>query len=183
MAYSYEKSKDTKKKTYSYEKDNMKAQQVKRKPYSYERDLSREEKAKLKRSVKKLSLTWIIVLIFLALGVVGGFFAHKYAFPNDTYQMVAYSNGSIDITIGAEEEHKTYTELGVKCITFGKDISSECTVKYYFRTDLSQEQVEVSKVDETVPGMYYAVYTTTSSKYKTVTLIRNIMVLGEEDNG
>ena len=92
MAYSYEKTKDSKKKTYSYEKDNMKAQQVKRKPYSYERDLAKEEKAKLKRSIKKLSLTWIIVLIFLAIGAVGGFFAHKYAFQNDTYQMIAYSN-------------------------------------------------------------------------------------------
>ena len=116
----------------------------------------------------------------LIIGGVGGFFAHKYAFAGDVYQMVAYENGSTDVYIGSDEDLQTYTELGVKCIAFGKDVSSECTVKYYYRADLTQDQVEVSEVDETKPGIYYAVYSNTSKKYKSVTLIRNIIVLGEE---
>ena len=130
--------------------------------------------------MKKSAISWIVVILFLIIGGVGGFFAHKLAFKNDVYQMVTYANGQADIYIGSEEEFQTYTELGVKCISFGKDVSSECTVKYYYRTDLTEEQVEVTKVDETKPGIYYAVYSNTSKKYKSVTLIRNIIVLGEE---
>lgn len=177
--YSYEKSKanEGKRKPYSYEKS--KANEGKRKPYSYEKDLAREAK-QAARSMKKSAVSWLIVLVILVIGVVGGFFAHKLAFKNDVYQMVAYGNGEVDICIGVDEQYQTYTELGVKCVSFGKDVSSECTVKYYYRTDLTEEQVEVSEVDETKPGIYYAVYSTNSPKYKTVTLIRNIIVLREE---
>lgn len=167
--YFYEKE-QPKKKTYSYEK-----QSTNKKEYSYEKDLKKAAK-----SMKKSAISWIVVILFLIVGGVGGFFAHKLAFKNDVYQMVTYANGQADIYIGSEEEFQTYTELGVKCISFGKDVSSECTVKYYYRTDLTEEQVEVTKVDETKPGIYYAVYSNTSKKYKSVTLIRNIIVLGEE---
>lgn len=175
MDYSYMKAKEVKKKPYSYEKD--KAKEGKRKPYSYEKDLAREAK----KTMKKSPVALIIILVMLVVGLVGGFFAHKYAFASDTFQMNAYSTGEIDICIGADEKYQTYTELGVTCVNFGKDVSKECTVKYYFRADMTADQVEVTKVDEKIPGMYYAVYSTTSSKYKTVTLIRNIVVLGEED--
>ena len=167
--YFYEKE-QPKKKTYSYEKE-----QPRKKEYRYEKDLKQAAK-----SMKKSAVAWIVVLLFLIVGAVGGFFAHKLAFKNDVYQMVTYANGQADVYIGADEEFQTYTELGVKCISFGKDVSNECTVKYYYRTDLTEDQVEVSEVDETKPGIYYAVYSNTSKKYKSVTLIRNIIVLGEE---
>ena len=167
--YFYEKQ-QPKKKTYSYEKE-----QPRKKEYRYEKDLKKATK-----SMKKSAVAWAVVLLFLIVGCVGGFFAHKLAFKNDVYQMVTYANGQADVYIGADEEFQTYTELGVKCISFGKDVSNECTVKYYYRTDLTEDQVEVAKVDETKPGIYYAVYSNTSKKYKSVTLIRNIIVLGEE---
>lgn len=167
--YSYQKQ-QTRKKPYSYEKE-----QPRKKLYSYEKDLQKAAK-----TLNKSAISWIVVVLFLIVGAVGGFFAHKYAFSNDTYYMIAYTNGQTDITIGADEEFQTYTELGVKCVSFGKDCSSECTVKYYYRTDLTENQVEVSEVDETKAGIYYAVYSNNSKKYKTVTLIRNIIVLGEE---
>lgn len=167
--YSYQKE-QPKKKTYSYQKE-----QPRKKEYSYEKDIRRAS-----RAMNKSAVAWFVVILFLIVGAVGGFFAHKYAFAGDTYYMVTYANGQTDITIGADEDYKTYTELGVKCISFGKDCSSECTVKYYYRTDLTEKQVEVEKVDETKAGIYYAVYSNTSKKYKSVTLIRNIIVLGEE---
>ena len=161
---------------YSY----MKAREKSKKQFSIDFDVSKSTKKKIKRSMKKSTVSWLCVIIFLIVGVAGGFFAHKFAFANDVYQMVAYANGEADIYIGADEEYQTYTELGVKCVAFGKDYSKDCTVKYYFRDDLTKEQVEVDEVDETVAGIYYAVYTTPASKYKTVTLIRNIIVLREE---
>ena len=170
MDYSNMKAKQvSKKKTYSYQKEQPK------KTYSYEKDLQ-----KAARSMKKSSISWLVVILFLIIGVVGGFFAHKYAFVNDTYYMVAYADGKTDITIGEDEAYQAYTELGVKCVSFGKDLSGECTVTYYYRSDLTSEKVKVDKVDETIPGMYYAVYSTNASKYKSVTLIRNILVMREE---
>ena len=161
--------------TYSYQKTEI----SKKKKYSYEKDLERLAK----KSYKKLGLGIALAAIFLVVGVLGGFFAMKYAFKNDTFYMLAYENEEVDITIGADEKYTKYYELGAKCISFGKNVSNEVEITYYYRADLSEDKVQVEKVDETKPGMYYAVYTTTASRYKTVTLIRNIYVTGVEDNG
>ena len=172
--YSYMKA--TKKKKYSYEKDLEYAAKHPRKKYSYEKDLERAAK----KSIGKMGLIWIVAVLFVVIGAVGGFFAIKYAFKDDTFAMTAYQNGSIDIVIGEDEEFKTYEELGAKCISFGKNHSSDVTITYYYRADLSEAQVKVDKVDETKAGMYYAVYTTKASRYKSVTLIRNIYVMEVE---
>ena len=180
--YSYERDQERnagKSRKYSYQKDAEYAAKHPRKKYSYERDLERAAK----KGFKKHALIWILVVLFLALGAVGGFFGIKYAFKNDTFEMLAYANGEIDIVIGPDEEVKQYTELGTKCVSFGKDESSKCVVTYYYREDLSQEQTQVDSVDINKAGMYYAVYTTSATRYKSVTLIRNIYVVGAEDNG
>ena len=90
--------------------------------------------------------------------------------------MNTYANGEIDITIGEDGDALTYTELGAKCVAFGKDVSNEIVVKYYYREDITKDQVQVAFVDETKAGMYYAVYTSKASRYKNTTLIRNIYV-------
>ena len=161
--------------TYSYQKTEI----SKKKKYSYEKDLEKLAK----KSHKKLGLGIVLAVIFLVVGVLGGFFAMKYAFKNDTFHMLAYGDGEIDIIIGEDEEYQIYHELGAKCISFGKNVSSDVVITYYYRADLSEDKVQVDEVDETKPGMYYAVYTTKSPRYKTVTLIRNIYVVGVEDNG
>ena len=163
-----------KKRTYSYERD---AAKPRKKKYSYERDLERAAK----KGLSKAGLAWLIVVLALIIGAVGGFFAVKYAFKDDTFAMRTYQNGSIDITIGAEGDAETYTELGARCISFGKYESKNVKVTYYYRADASEEKEKVDKVDETKPGMYYAVYTTKAARYKTVKLIRNIYVLGAEN--
>ncbi len=158
----------------------MKARETSKKRVDIDFSVSKRTKNKIKRSMKKSTISWLAVIMALIVGGLGGFFAHKYAFRNDTFKMLAYSNGEIDICIGSDEEFSTYTEMGVKCIVFGKDMSKDCTIKYYYRADLTEEQVEVDSIDTSTAGMYYAVYTTSTPKYKTVTLIRNIMVMREE---
>lgn len=175
--YSYQKSAEKSAKhpkTYSYEKSANKP----RKKYSYEKDLERAAK----KGLSKAGIGFIIALVvILAVSAVAGFFGVKYFCKNDTFAMTTYSNGQIDITIGANEDVKEYVEMGAKCISFRKDRSAEVEITYYYRADLSETQVQVDEVDETKGGMYYAVYTTKVEKYRKTTLIRNIYVTGVEE--
>jgi len=121
-------------------------------------------------------VSWISILVVLIIAFAGGFFANKLLLSKDTYAMT----GADTIFIGSEEDVKEYTEQGVTCIAFGKDYSKDCTVKYYYRADETEKEIEVNEVDETKAGIYYAIYSSPAKKYESVTLIRNIIVLGEE---
>ena len=145
--------------------------------------VSKKDTQAAKRSLGKLGISWIMVVVFLVVGVLAGWAINKFVFSKDTYFMNTYANGEADITIGKDEDFKTYTELGVKCIAFGKDYSSDCTVEYFFRDDLTNDEIQVDEIDISTPGIYYAVYTCPNFKYSSVTLIRNIIVLGVEDDG
>lgn len=159
---------------------SMKATRAKRN-YDAEVSVSRSNKKKIKKQARKMNL--LIVLPLLVIGLLAGFFGMKFAFKNDGFELVEGKTVDEIMYIGGEGDYEKYTELGVKCISFGKDYSGEVTVEYFYRADLSQTQTKVDGVDETVPGMYYAVYTTTAPRYKKVTLIRNVVVLEVEDNG
>lgn len=175
MDYSYMKA--TKKKKYSYEKDKDSP----RKKYSYEKDREREiaRAEKLaRRGLKKLNI--ILAVVFLAVGLLVGFFGLKFAFSKDTFKLNEGVMTNEIMYVGPDEAYQEYKELGASCISFGKDYSKDVIIKYYYRADLTEEAVEVLEIDETKPGMYYAVYTTKAPRYKSVTLIRNIAVLGEE---
>ena len=164
--------------------NSMKAKQVNSEYKNI--SISRNTQRKAKKAAKKIKANWFIVAFVFIIAVAGGFFAHKYTFKNDVYEMISV-NGTTDIVLGGMENNAVteYEEYGVKCIAFGKDYSKECTVKYYYRNDLTQEEVEVEIEDitTTAPGIYYAVYECPAKKYATVKLIRNIIVLGGEDNG
>ena len=163
-----------KKRVYSYERD---AARPRRKKYSYERDLERATR----KGLSKAGLGWFLAILFLIVGAVGGFFAIKYAFKDDAFAMNTYANGEVDITIGVDGDALVYTEQGASCVSFGKDYSDDVIITYYYRADATKTQEKVDKVDETKAGMYYAVYTTKSARYKSVTLIRNIYVTEVED--
>ncbi len=160
---------------------SMKATKVQKQERDRDVTISRSNQRKIKKTLKKSALMWLIVGLVLVASAIGSFFACKYVFASDTYEMTTYANGEVDIYIGVDEEVQKYEELGVKCIAFGKDYSSECTVKYYYRSDLTEKEVEVAGVDENVSGIYYAVYTSPTMKYGSVQLIRNIIVTGVED--
>ena len=165
--------------------NSMKATKTSKKPYS-NISISRNTQHSAKKVVKKVNANWFVVVLVLIIGAIGGFFANNIIFKNDVYEMVAV-NGETDIVLGGMENDsiKTYTELGVKCIAFGKDLSKDCTVKYYYRNDLTQNEKEVSidEINSSNVGIFYAVYECPSPKYSSVKLIRNIIVLGGEDNG
>ena len=155
----------------------MKAQKSDRKNTDIDFTVSKRNARKATSAMRKSSISWIAVLVVLIIGFAGGFFANKFSFSNDTYAMT----GSDTIYIGSQEDVTEYTEQGVTCIAFGKDYSKDCTVKYYYRADITQTEVEVQEIDETKAGIYYAVYHSPAKKYESVKLIRNIIVLGEEN--
>ncbi|MBQ8451707.1 MAG: hypothetical protein IJ538_02900 [Clostridia bacterium] len=170
--------------------DNMKATKQSKQSLDFSNIFDSSNKKHSKKAVKKLStkmgVSIILIALALVIGLVGGYFGAKFFLKNDTYEMIASSTGTIDVTIGFDEEDgmlTEYVEPGVRCIAFGKDISSECTVTYYFRDDLTKDETLVSGVDENTPGIYYAVYSCPNLKYRNVKLIRNIIVLKEEDDG
>lgn len=159
---------------------SMKATKTK-KNYSGDVSISRSEKKKIKKYSKRLN--WLIIVPVFVVSLALGFFGMKLAFKND---MFALNEGKmIDeiMYVGGDSDYTSYIELGAKCVSFGKDCSSDVETTYYYRKDLSEDAKVVKSVDENTPGMYYAVYTTSASRYKTVTLIRNIVVLEVEDNG
>ena len=159
----------------------MKAQKVSRKKVNTDDvKISKRSSNKMKSSLSKLGISWICVVFALIIGLAGGYLASKLSFTDDTFYMNTYANGKTEIVIGAEGDATTYTEQGVTCIAFGKNISADCKITYYYREDISYEAVKVEKIDENVEGFYYAVYTCDSITYSTVTLIRDIIVLGRE---
>ena len=52
----------------------MKAREKSKKQYSIDFDVSKSTKKKIKRSMKKSTISWICVVLFLIIGAVGGFF-------------------------------------------------------------------------------------------------------------
>ena len=162
----------------------MKAVKQTRKPSSASKvKFTQKDAKKAQRSLGKLGISWLMVAVCLVIGLLAGWAINKFAFAKDTFEMNTYANGETDVKIGKDENVQTYTELGVKCVAFGKDYSSDCIVTYFFRDDLTKDEIQVDEVDINTPGIYYAVYTCSNFKYKSVTLIRNIIVLGVEDDG
>lgn len=159
---------------------SMKATKKSRQKFDGNVEVSRKDSKKINRSLKKLKLNWFMVVACILIGVAAGFFAMRFAFSKDTFQMNTYANGKTDVTIGAQGDMTSYTELGVSCVAFGKDCSKDVTITYFYRTDLTEKEVKVDGVDTSKAGMYYVVYETDVSKYKTITLIRNVIVLEEE---
>lgn len=135
---------------------------------------------KVTKQIKKAPI-WILVAIFLlVLGGGGGYFGYTFLCKEDVFEMVSYTNGEDDITIGQDETTQVYIEQGARCVVLGKDISSQIKITYKYREDITHDAVEVDEVDESVAGTYYAIYTIDNLKYKSVTLIRNIFVTREE---
>ena len=127
----------------------------------------------------KSSFLLIVTLACLVFGIlVGGLSLHVLT-QNDCFYMVA-NNGQVDWEIGAESSHMTYEELGIKCVAFGQDVTDSITIKYLYREDIHHDIQEVSGVNPDKVGFYYVVYTSSNIKYRTVQLVRNVIVVGGE---
>lgn len=122
----------------------------------------------------------ILCASFIVGAVLGGLGLNALT-KHDCFEMVAAANQQVDLVIGADETLTEYVEPGVKCVSFGKDITKDVKITYLYREDITHDTKEVSAIDTSVEGIYYVVYTSSNFKYKNVQLIRNVIVLRAED--
>lgn len=169
----------------------------------FDGELKSSDKKKITKTLKKTTLL-IVCLVFLVIGLVGGYFAHSYlsAFEMNVFKVNGVESEEVDyvevdvslIKEGLEEEgesvtmEKLYSSItledgGVKCTIFGIDLSNTISVKYYYRQDISHDAEVVDKIDLKTSGVYYVEYTSSNFLYKSKTLIRTILVTGVENDG
>ena len=166
-------------------------------------NLSKKEQKKVAKTIKKSPIL-IVAVVFLLIGLVGGFFAFKFLSP---FEMLGFKvNGNLALendyiivemselkdeyfkqnpTAEMEEFYASVSieDLGFECKFFGVDMSKSVTQKYYYREDVSHETVEVSEIDIETPGVYYIEYKSSHFAFKNKTLIRTIIVTGVENDG
>lgn len=110
-----------------------------------------------KNVVKKTHIATIMcAILFLVLGVLGGWFGYKTISKNDTFELV----GKKEITLSVGE---TYTELGAKIVAFGKDVSGDVEI--------------TGVVDVNTEGTYFVTYTINNFKFKDVKKVRTVKVV------
>lgn len=131
---------------------------------------------KFTKQVKKGNWLIFALVIFFVIGCVGGYVTYALVCKNDCFVMNGITDANQEIYIGGNEDQKTYVELGAKCVAFGKDISNQVQITYKYREDATSDYIIVNEVDETVAGYYYAIYNVDNVRYKSVTLIRLIVV-------
>ncbi|MCQ2382097.1 MAG: hypothetical protein MJ054_02220 [Clostridia bacterium] len=124
---------------------------------------------------------FLVVLIFLVFGVCIGGFTVKRIIKDDKFEMIPQANGQVDVEIGGEDGQMSYEELGAVCVSFGKNKSESVKINYLYREDIANDVVEVDCINPSIAGIYYVVYTSSDIKYRTVQLIRNVIVVRSED--
>ena len=166
-------------------------------------NLSNKSTKKAMKAIKKSPIL-IVAVLFLIVGVAGGFFAFKMLslFEMNSYFVNGVESAEKDyviVDVSAIKESfllnnpdATMDEIyaainledkSVSCKFFGLDIVDTVTTKYYYREDISHNTTEVEKVDIEKPGVYYIEYTSSHFAYKNKILIRTIIITEVENDG
>lgn len=126
---------------------------------------SKRQTDKTTKQIKKLGTGAILlILLFLAVGVVGGFFGIKLITKNDCFEII----GEEEITLTLDQ---TYKDDGVKVISFGKDFSNDVNIK----TNLTLNPDGSYSADE--EGTYYIQYTVDNILYGKLFKIKKIRLV------
>lgn len=151
---------------------------------------------KVQKNINKIAhknpVAIVVIIAFIIIGLLGGFFGISILTKNDTFEMNEYvhqtSRDEVTELFGEETFEYTillleeeYQEPGATCIFFGKE--NDVTITYSYREDISFDPVQVEKIDTSISGFYYVTYTNSTLKYKNVVLIRTIQVMEVENNG
>ena len=126
-------------------------------------------KSKLEKTVDKQRknhpVAFFLVILFLLLGDLGGYFTLKFLTKEDCFLVLGEQTIYLDLG-------ESFVDDGVKIIAFGEDISS----------DVKIERDE--NFDENVAGRYYVKYTIDNLRYKGVVKYRYVVFVdGNEEAG
>lgn len=123
---------------------------------------------KLKKAIKKAHAGYIaVVALSLVIGFVIGYFICSALTANDCFELIGQKE-----TVVAISSELTYEDPGIKCISFGKDVSDSVTVK----TNMTKTADGKYTADTSEPTEYYIIYTVTEGRCKGLTLYRTFTV-------
>lgn len=128
---------------------------------------------KVKRNFKKVGKKSLLVaLVMLVLGAAGGWFGVKFLTRNDAFEIIGQEE--VSVILGTN-----YEDLGVKVVSFGKDLSDKVQIE----TNLTQNPDGTFSAEDY--GTYYIVYTVDSIKYNSIFKIKKIRLVSfvEESEG
>ena len=125
------------------------------------------KKSKIEKAVNKQKkahpIAFLLVVLFLAVGAVCGYFVTKHLTRNDKFEII----GEQTITINLGEDLPQ--DEGAVAISFGRDISSRIVVEDNINTEKA--------------GRYYIKYTVDDIRYNGVVKYRYIIILAPEESG
>ena len=123
------------------------------------------KKSKIEKAVDKQKkahpIAFFLVVLFLAVGAVCGYFVTKHLTRNDKFEIL----GEQTITINLGEDLPQ--DEGAVAISFGRDISSRIVVEDNINTEKA--------------GRYYIKYTVDDIRYNGVVKYRYIIILAPEE--
>ena len=130
--------------------------------------LTKSQQNKVKKYAKKVKpLTWILAIVFLAVGAGAGYLTITQVCKNDTIEVL----GTKAITYNTGAGTVAYTDEGIKAIVFGQDVSESVEIESNLEKVGDQYQIDLS-----TEGDYYIKYTITHFKFGTVVKYRTITV-------
>ena len=142
--------------------------EAKKEVNSAKRKIKKEVKSETKKQVKKITtLTVCLMVVFAIVGIAGGWITYTQICKNDTFEVIGEKN--ITLNIG---DSYTYTEQGVKIISYGKDISNKVKIK----TNIPENGI----LDTSFETEYYVIYTVDDANYGDIQKVRVITVGGAE---
>ncbi len=163
-----------------------------------------------KKTINKIkkSPVLIILVICLAIGAAGGFFAAKrlcyfrlsefsvngVVSEENDYATVDLSeikeairrergDDSSPITTEDIKNKLVVKSGGAECVFLGKSLDKSITRTVYYRVDKSQPYAVTDEIDYFTPGIYYEEYTSSHFAFSKSRLIRTIVVTGVEEDG
>ena len=127
--------------------------------------VSAKTKKKVQKEVKshiKKKPWLILVVIFLAVAAVGGFFVAQTITKNDTFELIGEK--TIYLYVG-----DSYQDEGAKAISFGRDVSENIESENNINTE--------------VAGEYYVKYTIKDIRFGNVCRYRYVIVQEVQNEG
>ena len=148
------------------------------------------------KKVKKIPFVWIIAIaIFVASAVItplmlkiNGVITEEndYAEIDLTAikeQIQQTKTDGTPVTIDEIANSIEFHDAGIAASFFGKSLSDKVSKKFLYRKDITQEPTATDKIDFTVPGVYYIVYTCDHFAMKNKQIIKTIYVSEVELDG
>lgn len=124
----------------------------------------KEAKRKIKKTAKKTHKGYfIVIVVFLALGLAGGYFGTAYLTRSDSFSL----NGD-KLTTLAVGQPLVYSDEGIRYISYGKDLSSSVTVE----TNMTKLSDGTYTADTAAESEYYIIYHVNEGRCKDLTLYR-----------